>query len=101
MKLSKPFKQSCKEDLNIKLVFTSFKIEDYFPYKDSVPKNFKSFLVYKFTCASCSSSYLEKRIVILKPELKNISSKNDKKIQILKHLHGNRSSVLQRFGTTP
>ena len=55
MKLCKEF---CKENVNIKLVFTSFKIRNYFLCKDPIPDDLKSFLVYKFTCASCSSSYI-------------------------------------------
>ena len=56
MKLSKLSKQFCKEKFNIKLVFTFFKIKIYFSYK--FLDDLKSFLVYKFTCASCSSSYI-------------------------------------------
>ena len=58
IKLSKLFKEFCKENFNIKLVFNSFKIKNYFSYKDPIPNDLKSFLVYKFTCASCSSSYI-------------------------------------------
>ena len=43
---------------DIKLVFNSFKTRSYFLYKDPIPDDLKSFLVYKFTCASCSSSYI-------------------------------------------
>ena len=46
----------CQENFNIKLVFNSFKVKNYFSYKDPIPDDLKSFLVYKFTCASCSSS---------------------------------------------
>ena len=53
-KLSKLCKEFCKENFSIKLVFNSFKIENYFSYKDPIPDDLKSFLVYKFTCASCS-----------------------------------------------
>ena len=56
-KLSKLCKEFCKENFNIKLVFNSFKIKNYFVYKDPIPNGLKSFLVYKFTCANCSSSY--------------------------------------------
>ena len=56
MKLCKEF---CKENFNIKLVFTSFKIKNYFSYKDPIADDLKSFLVCKFTCASCSSSYID------------------------------------------
>ena len=48
----------CKKNFNIKLVFTSFKIKNYFSYKDPIPDDLKSFLVYKFSCASSSSSYI-------------------------------------------
>ena len=54
-KLCKTF---CKEIFNMKLVFNSFKIKSHFSYKDPIPDDLKSFLVYKFTCASCSSSYI-------------------------------------------
>ena len=57
-KLSKLCKEFCKESFNIKLVFKSFKMKNYFSYKDSIPNDLKSFLVYKFTYASCSSSYI-------------------------------------------
>ena len=41
---------------NIKLVFNSFKIKNYFSDKEPISDDMKSFLVYKFTYASCSSS---------------------------------------------
>ena len=53
-------KNFCKETFNINLVFNSFKIKNYLSYKDPIPNDLKSFLVYKFTCASCSSSYIGK-----------------------------------------
>ena len=55
--LSKLCKEFCKESFNIKRVFKSFKITNYSSYKDPLPNDLKSFLVYKCTCASCSSSY--------------------------------------------
>ena len=51
-KLFKLCKEYYKENVNIKLLFSSFKIKNYFSYKDPIPDNMKSFLVYKFTCAS-------------------------------------------------
>ena len=47
-KLSKLCKEFCKENFYIKLVFNSFKIKNYFAYKDPIPNDLKSFLVYKF-----------------------------------------------------
>ena len=58
-KLAKLCKEFCKENFNIKLIFKSFKIKNYFSYKGPIPDDLKSFLVYKFTCASCSSSYID------------------------------------------
>ena len=40
------------------LVFNSFKNKKYFLYKDPIPDYLKIFLVYKFTCTNCSSSYI-------------------------------------------
>ena len=59
-KLSKLCKEFCKENFNIKLVFSSFKIKNSFSYKGPIPNDLKSFLVYTFTCASSSSSYIGK-----------------------------------------
>ena len=42
------------------LVFNLFKIKNSFSYKEAIPNDLKSFLVYKFTCASCSPSYMGK-----------------------------------------
>ena len=52
-------KSFVKKILNIQLVFSSFKIKN-FSYEDPIPNDLKSFLIYKFTCASCSSSYIGK-----------------------------------------
>ena len=55
---SKLCKEFCKENVNIKLVSASFKMKNYFSYKDPIPDDLKSLLVYKCTCASCSSNYI-------------------------------------------
>ena len=57
-KLSEPCKEFRKENVNIKPVFTSFKMTNYFSYKDPIPDDLKFFQVYTFTCANCSSSYI-------------------------------------------
>ena len=57
-KRSKLCKEFCKENVNVRLVFTSFNIKNYFSYKDQIRDDLKSFLVYKFTCARCSSRYI-------------------------------------------
>ena len=45
-KLSKLCKKFCKENVSIKIVFTSFKIKNNFSYKNPIPDDLKSFLYY-------------------------------------------------------
>ena len=78
-------KEFCKENFNIKVVFSSFKIINYFSYKDAIPNDLKSSLVYKFTFPSCSSSYIGKLAVILTRIEEHI--KKDNKSYIFKYLH--------------
>ena len=82
----KLYKEFCKENVNIKLVFTSFKIRNYFSYKDPIPNDLKSFLVYKFPCASCSSSYIGETSRDFKTRIEE-HIKKDSKAHIFKHLH--------------
>ena len=44
-------------DLDIKLVFSSFKIGNLFGVKDPVPDGLRSRVVYKFVCAGCNACY--------------------------------------------
>ena len=85
-KLSKLCKEFCKENFNIKLVFNSFKIKNYFSYKDPISNDLKSFLVYKFTCASCTSNYICKTCRHFKTRIKE-HMKKDNKSHIFKDLH--------------
>ena len=43
-KLSKLWKEFCKEDFNVKLVFNLFKIKNHFPNKDPILNNLKSII---------------------------------------------------------
>ena len=79
-------KEFCEENFNIKLVFNSFKIKKYFSYIDQIPNDLKSFPVYKFTCASCSSSYIDKTCRHFKTRIEE-HIKKDNKSHIFKHLH--------------
>ena len=85
-KLSKLCKEFCKENVNMKLVFPSFKIKNYFSYKDLILDDLKSFLVYKFTCASCSCSYIGETCHHFKTRIDEHIRK-DNKSHIFKHLH--------------
>ena len=77
-KLSKLCKKFCKEHFNIKLVFNSFKIKKCFSYKGPIRNDLKSFLVYKFTCASCSSSYIGKTCPHFKTRIEEHIKKDNK-----------------------
>ena len=78
IKLSKLCKEFCKENFNIKLVFNSFKVKNYFSYKDPVSSDMKSFLVYKFTCPSCSSRYIGETCCHFKIRIEEHIKKDDK-----------------------
>ena len=84
-KFSKLCKEFFKGNVNNKLVSTSFKIKNYFSYKDSIPDGLKSFLVYKFACASCSSSYIGETCCHFKTRIEEHIKKNSK--YIFKDLH--------------
>ena len=85
-KLSKLCKEFCKGNFNIRLVFNPFKIKNYFSYKDRIPDDLKLFLVYKFTCASCSTSYIGKTCRRFKTRIEE-HIKNDNKFHTFKDLH--------------
>ena len=85
-KHSKLCKEFSKENFNIKLVFNSFKIKSYFSYKDPIPNDLKSSLVYKFTCASSSSSCIGENCRHFKTRIEG-HIKNDNKFHNFKHLH--------------
>ena len=89
-KLSKLCKEFCKENFNIKLVFNSFKIKNYFAYKDPILYDLKSFLVYKFTCASCSSSYIGEICRHFKTKIEEHIKKDNKSL-IFKYLHSSET----------
>ena len=66
--------QFCKENVNIKLVFTSFQIENYFSYKERIP-DFKFFLAYNFFVLAVVLAILSKFVVISKLGMRNISKR--------------------------
>ena len=79
-------KKFCEDNFKIKLVFYSFKIKNYFSYKDLIPDDLNSFLVYTFNSASCSSSYIGKTYCHFKNRIEE-HIKKDNKPYIFKHLH--------------
>ena len=88
--LSKIYKQFC-EDTELKIVFSSFKINNYFSTKDT--KDFlKFFEVYKFVCVRCNSCYIGETFRHFKSRI-NEPVKKDKKRNIYKHLHNNEECL--------
>ena len=79
-------KDFCEENFNLKLVFNSFKIKNYFSYEDPVPNELKPLLAYKFTYASYSSNYIGETCCHFKSKIEE-HMKKDNKSHIFKHLH--------------
>ena len=92
IKLSKLCKEFSKENFNINLVFNSFKIKNYFSYKDTIPNYWKSFPVYKVTCAGWSSSYIDKTCQHFKSRIDGNIKKN-RKSHNFKHLHSTATAL--------
>ena len=66
--------------------FNSFKFTNYFSYKDPILDDLESFLVYKFTCASCSSSSIGETCRHFKTGTEEYIKK-DNRSHISEHLH--------------
>ena len=94
-KFSKLCKMFSKGNINIKLVYNSFKIKNYFSYKDPFPDDLKSFLVYKFTCGSCSSSYIGETCHFKTRTEQHIKKNN--KFHIFKHLNSTATLYFKRI----
>ena len=54
-KSQKLTKQFCKENTNIKIVFSTFKLASFFSTKDKIPYGLKSYVIYKFPCTGCNA----------------------------------------------
>ena len=71
-------------DLDIKLVFSSFKIGSLFGVKDPVPDGLCSRVVYKFVCACCNACYVGETCRHL-PTLVREHLASDRASHIFKH----------------
>ena len=60
------------------LVFNSFTVKNYFSYKDSILPDLKSFQVYIFNCASCTSSYIGETCRYFETRIEERVRKDDK-----------------------
>ena len=51
--------KSCAPSISVKFVFSSkFRISTKFSFKDKIPLDLKSHVLYRFTCAQCNLSYI-------------------------------------------
>ena len=65
-----------KENFNIELLFNSFKVKNYFSYKNPIPNDLKSFLVYiNLLVLAVFLAILVKLVIILKLGLRSISKR--------------------------
>ena len=77
-------------DLEIKLVFTPFKIKSWFGAKDPIPAGLRSRVIYKFSCAGCSACYIgETNTHFATRILEHLAS--DKHSHIFKHPRGSEN----------
>ena len=72
-------------DLDIKLVFTTFKLRNLFSVKDSVPRELRSRVIYKFTCACCNACYIGETVRHFSTRVRE-HLYSDKSSHIFKHL---------------
>ena len=86
-KLRQLLDEYCK-DIDVRLIFTSFKIGQYFSNKDRIPTELKSGVVYKFVCGGCGASYIGQTIRHLSTRThEHLSTDHDS--SIYKHLNVN------------
>ena len=93
--MSKICKQFCK-DAGLKIVFTSFKINNQLKNLKSTKNKtlyfLKSFLLCKFVCGRCNSCYIGEMYCYFKTRIDEHmkkKKKKKKKFNIYKHLHNN------------
>ena len=77
--------QTSSSVLDIKLVFTTFKLRNLFSVKDSVPRELRSRVIYKFTCACCNACYIGETGRHFSTRVREHLS-SDKSSHIFKHL---------------
>ena len=79
-------KSFVKKILTLSYFLIHSKLQFFFSYKDPIPDDLKSFLVYKFICASCSSSYIGETRRHFKTRIEE-HIKKDNNFNNFKHIH--------------
>ena len=90
-KLRQLLKHYCKADLDVKLVFSTFKLRNTFSVKDSVPQGLRSRVVYKFSCAGCNASYIGETTRHLCTRARE-HLLSDKSAHVYRHLQSSRAA---------
>ena len=80
----------CKP-IEIKLVFSTFKIKNLFNVKDPLPGGLRTRVVYKFSCASCNVCYVGETSRHFSTRV-NEHLSSDKSSHVFKHLQNSKSS---------
>ena len=93
-KIAKLCKQYCNEN-NVKRVFISFKISNYFSVKDTTPCFLRSILVYTFATKRCKSCYIGETCGHFITSIDE-HIKKDKKSHVFQHLHS-KEEYFSRF----
>lgn len=91
-KLRHLLKRYCRPDLDIKLVFNTFKLRNLFSVKDSVPPGLRSRVVYKFSCAGCNASYIGETTRHICTRVRE-HLLSDKTSHIYKHLQSSKACL--------
>ena len=58
IKIKKMLQKYCTTNIDVRLIFNTYKISSYFSTKDIMPSCFKSNVIYYFECAGCNSCYV-------------------------------------------
>ena len=88
--------QLCKP-IDIRLVFTTFKIKNLFNVKDAAPEGLRIRVVYKFSCASCNACYVGETSRHFSTRVRE-HLLSDRSSNVFKHL---QSSEFCRASCTP
>ena len=83
-RLHKLVKRYCT-NIEIKLVFSSFKVSSMFSVNDPVPFDLRLRVVYKFSCAGCNACYIGKTSCHLSTRIREHLSR-DRNSHIFQHL---------------
>jgi len=98
-KISSNINKYCK-DLNVKVIFSPFKLSSMFSPKDFIPESLKSRVVHQFTCASCGARYIGETNRHFHTRV-NEHLFRDKNSHVFKHLNNIVLSIVETIVMPP